>query len=160
QDDMLPETFDTNVHTKPLSRRADGMFLWARLLIAYLRSPALSRGDREDVVAEASLLEGLESMYERIFALIYKGGQASCRLARLVFTWLLHSKQRLTVGELHEAYILAKKTAKNSRKNPFDDFENAVILTCGGLVESEQIPDRVSSSRNRCFRLIHASVRD
>lgn len=163
QDDMLPETFDPDFHIGPLSQRADGMFLWARLLIAYLKSPALSPGDREDVVAEACLLDGLDSMYEKIFELICKGGPASHRLARFVFTWLLYSKQRVTVAELHEAYIRAKKSSEITalaRRKAFPDFEKSVILTCGGLVESEQIRDCVSISRNRYFRLIHASAKE
>ncbi|KAL4938542.1 hypothetical protein BDV06DRAFT_52376 [Aspergillus oleicola] len=159
QDGYFPDGFSCGDRIRDLTQRADGMFLWARLLVAYLNSPALSCGDREAMVAEDSLLEGLVGLYEKILELILNSGEHTRRLARHIFAWLLHSRRKLTVAELHEAYVFARRRSGNAQKDRFNDFDNVVIVTCGGLVEIEHSA-AYARPENRCLRLIHASVRD
>jgi hypothetical protein len=42
------------------------MFLWASLMIVYLNSDFLTPADRNEVITELNLFEGLEILYLRI----------------------------------------------------------------------------------------------
>lgn len=62
--DVLPESLDMTACLDRLVPRADGMFLWARLMMTYLESPALIRRQRMQALTEISLPEGLIGMYD------------------------------------------------------------------------------------------------
>ncbi|XRM40200.1 hypothetical protein ABZX51_003520 [Aspergillus tubingensis] len=160
EDGLFPDNFSYESRIRELTQRADGMFLWARLLIAYLSSPALLREDREAIIAEENLLEGLENIYERIFEMICRSGAPERRLAGHIFTWLLHTKRKLTVAELHEAYVSSRQISGTAHKDRFKEFENMVIITCGGLIETEYATIRAQTPQHRYLRFIHTSVRD
>jgi hypothetical protein len=61
----IPSTMLQNV-----SRRANGMFLWAKLLVNYLHSEALSPYERLSTISDASLLEGLDGLYHGILLML------------------------------------------------------------------------------------------
>lgn len=67
---LLPPHCDfTDIVTRLLGGSA-GMFLWARLMIGYLTSRALSPSQRLSIIYSVNLPEGLDQMYRRIFDLI------------------------------------------------------------------------------------------
>ena len=74
---------------------ADGMFLWARLMISYLNSPALTPSQRIQTIKSVRLPEGLDAVYERSLALIGRANVAEQDLVRRVFIWLAHAKYSL-----------------------------------------------------------------
>ena len=63
---------------------ADGMFLWARLMMTCLSSTAFTSTQWVDIIMEVTLLEGLEKMYDRIVEVISKGNQTEIKLAAIV----------------------------------------------------------------------------
>ena len=76
--EMLPENACIKDYTQHLTMGADGMFLWARLMMEYLESEALSDQDRHDTILAIGMPEQLAVMYLRIIRLIAQGSyQAS-----------------------------------------------------------------------------------
>ena len=137
-----------------LIRGADGMFLWARLMTAYLKSPALTPAQRRKAILDINLPEGLERMYERIMRLIHLASSPDQDLASRVFLWLTYAKANLTCAECREA-VRQADTGYN-RGNEIIEFEHAVIVACAGLVEH-----KVSTTGSESeFRFVHLSVKD
>jgi hypothetical protein len=56
--------------------QADGMFLWARLMICYLKSPALTKSARMSTIFHTTPV-GLQELYDRILAQISHMDEAS-----------------------------------------------------------------------------------
>ncbi|KAK0627294.1 hypothetical protein B0T14DRAFT_134439 [Immersiella caudata] len=67
---------------------ADGMFLWAKLMVKYLNSPALTPTSRLRTIHSVRFPEGLDAMYDRIALLISQLHAAERDLARRVLVWL------------------------------------------------------------------------
>lgn len=157
--DYFPEECDLEDLVERLLRGADGMFLWARLMVSYLSSPALTLWQRLDDIAEINLPEGLDAMYSKIINLILSNGQASKGLARRVITWLLYAHGELAPRELEEALIVG--TGRNLRDgDKFNNFVDTVLLTCAGLVEREIDRGWNADLDDRPFRFIHLSVKE
>ena len=92
--DYLPAGCDFEDLTDKLPRGADGMFLWARLMISSSSSPALISGN------------GSMTMYSRIVSLILNNAQTSKGLAKRVIIWLLYARRQLAPREMEEALIV------------------------------------------------------
>ena len=153
----LPEECDLEDLTDRLVRGADGMFLWARLMVSYLSSPALTLWQRLDDIAEINLPEGLDAMYSRIIILIMNNTQASKGLAKRVITWLLYARRELSPRELEEALIVGTgRPLKDGDK--FNNLVDTVLLTCAGLVERETDRGWNTDPNDRPFRFIHLSA--
>ena len=153
----LPEECDLEDLTDRLVRGADGMFLWARLMLSYLSSPALTLWQRLDDIAEMNLPEGLDAMYSRVVSLIMNNTQASKGLARRVITWLLYARGELAPRELEEALIAGTgRQVKDGDK--FNNLVDTVLLTCAGLVERETDRKWNTDPDDRPFRFIHLSA--
>src|SRR4051794_12715863 len=58
KNELLPPGSNDKDTIDRLALKADGMFLWARLMTCYLRSPALSLSQRRDAITEIGLPEG------------------------------------------------------------------------------------------------------
>lgn len=151
----------SNIHAvvNRLLRRAEGLFLWVRLLITYIESPALTLMQRESALEETSLPDGLEGMYDKILEMIWNQGQASRKLAKHVFLWLIWARRELSSNELECTLLGSSCTSQAMHKDRYNDFESTVIVTCAGLVECG-VTDNQSSFGERSFRFIHASVRE
>jgi hypothetical protein len=156
---LLPKDLNLDETTHKLARRADGMFLWARLMITYLKSPALLHSDRLTAISEVDMPEGLEQMYERIIRHIASQGQASASLASYVCTWLIYGRRELTLRELENAVISRKRGGANEGTRSLEGFPDTVVAVCGGFVEChsahpEENPD------SRPVRFIHLSIKE
>ncbi|KLO80854.1 Uncharacterized protein LW93_9099 [Fusarium fujikuroi] len=55
-----------------LASRANGMFLWAQLLVEYLLSPNLSIRQRREALKDLNRLQGLDALYQEILRSIEK----------------------------------------------------------------------------------------
>jgi len=88
-DDLLLPTEIPNL-VDHLIRGADGMFLWAKLMVNYLNSPALTPAKRLETIQHVIFPEGLEKMYDRILVFIGKQGKTERNLARNIFAWLTY----------------------------------------------------------------------
>jgi hypothetical protein len=146
--ELFPAGIDTEGLTQHLVERAEGMFLWAKLMVTYLHSPALTPRSRSDALYTI-IPEGLAGMYRKIFALISSADQPSRKLAAATFTWVAYARTGLNVLELQEAM--------RDPREPFDranlvlDIETAILLSCAGLLES---------GIDGVIRFIHSTAKD
>lgn len=109
---LRPES-DAAALVERLVLGAGKMFLWATLMVSYLRSPALTQGQREKVMWSITVPEGLEKMYDRIFELISVSPRPQQELAYRVLSWVVHAEQGPTVGDL--------QTVMQAQANDEDD---------------------------------------
>ncbi|KAI9737346.1 MAG: hypothetical protein M1834_009500 [Cirrosporium novae-zelandiae] len=155
-DQLLPQYCDIAQLVARLLQGADGMFLWARLMIAYLNSPILSSAERIDPTQQINLPEGLEQMYCKMESLVGRSYVAEQNMARRAFLWLNYSDATLTCQQLHLAMASESNHAEN---RPFKEFSHAIVMACAGLVEVYPLIDDDIGSK--CvFRYIHISVKD
>ncbi|CZR57679.1 uncharacterized protein PAC_07568 [Phialocephala subalpina] len=145
----LPLSCDMFAVTEHLVRVCDGMFLWARLTVHYLSSPALTPSERLETIWKIQLPEGLDAMYERIFLLLSKAYEAEKDLTKRVFMWLSYARETLTPSQLHAA--IAVSSYPDEHSEVLMDYESAIILCCGGLVELH---------REKSYKFIHLSVKE
>ncbi|KAH8589069.1 hypothetical protein B0O99DRAFT_692943 [Bisporella sp. PMI_857] len=157
---LMTTKLDPEETSKTLTRRADGMFLWARLMVTYLKSPALYPAERQKAISELDHPEGLDVMYERILHLIERGGKAMHRLASGSFLWLLYGERSMTPSELESALIPADIGPDEEESWKLPDFENTVIHACGGFVEQSHQTVELLGKKFHPFRFIHASVKE
>lgn len=69
-ENIIPRQRDVDSLVQRLVYGAVGMFLWARLMIIYLSSHALTDLERLYAIQDADLPEGLDSIYIKILELI------------------------------------------------------------------------------------------
>ncbi|KAH6876586.1 hypothetical protein B0T10DRAFT_497773 [Thelonectria olida] len=157
---LLPRGLDLQIISQKLTRRADGMFLWARLMMSYLRCRALTPTQRRNAISELDVPEGLEDMYERIITQIAEAGKPSLKLASNIFMWLLHIRRDIGPAELDDAILAIDTEDIDEDAQDMNDFVDTVITTCGGLVEQEIAGMGEGGLAYLPFRFIHASVKE
>lgn len=118
-----------------LVRGADGMFLWAKLMIRFLNSPALSPRSRIEHIQTIIYPEGLEAMYDRILRLIIGSEGPESKLARGVLSWLSSS-----MADTHTDHIGLLRwfmgTNTDNADVPDATFLSMIMSACCGLIES------------------------
>ncbi|PMD28551.1 hypothetical protein NA56DRAFT_17141 [Hyaloscypha hepaticicola] len=87
-------------------------------------------------------------MYERILRLLGRAHKAEKNLSRRVFMWLMYAREPLTCLQLHDILSLADPT-KLRTEAPMD-YESAIVISCGGLVDISL----------KSYRFIHLSVKE
>ncbi|KAF2266654.1 hypothetical protein CC78DRAFT_531460 [Lojkania enalia] len=132
-----------------VASRANGMFLWASLLMKYLQSPGLSPNERRVALEGASLLEGLSSLYRGMLNILDRRFGQEKKIAADIFRWLSFSINPLCLEALRTALAIrpGQPTTEDHRLLHFNDSINR--LTCA-LVE---VTDGNA-------RFIHRSVRE
>ena len=163
-EELISATADLSDLVKRLVIGADGMFLWARLMINYLESPAHTPKTRLGVVLDVILPEGLENMYDRILQLIYRGNRVEQDLARRVFLWLAYALRPLNIQGFQA--VLTPEDDMSPENDVLDEarasslksLKETVVTICGGLVEIvKQDPTWAPSGS---FQFIHLSVKE
>ena len=136
---LLPPTVVLEELIANLQLGADGMFLWARLMMTYLRSSAFSSSRRISIISNLETPERLDEMYDRIIELLSRGLRHEQALVRTILLWLTFGESPLSCSQLND--ILGYKgdalpqTSSHNYSDDIKEFENAVVITCGGLVE-------------------------
>lgn len=139
---------------------ADGMFLWARLMINFLNLPVFTPAHRLRMVTDVVSPEGLEDMYDRILAMIEQSGPTRCSFAKHVCTWLLYAARPLETDELERALMMNDRPGF-SQDDRIVEFESTISVVCAGLVECTTLWNSDNSlRRSRICRFIHLSARD
>ncbi|KAI2637963.1 hypothetical protein GGS26DRAFT_435333 [Hypomontagnella submonticulosa] len=149
--------------TARLIHGADGMFLWARLMINYLRSPFfITASERLDAIMEINLPEGLEKMYYRIFSLIYESGQRGRELAVRVLAWTSYSPTPMSSSQIRQALVAEGFSRPTTVSGRITEFEDAAVLACAGLVERHYLETTVPCDSNGAcvMKLIHQSAKE
>jgi hypothetical protein len=152
---LLPAHCDSTEIVSRLLRGSAGMFLWARLMIGYLRSRALSPSQRLSSIYNVNLPEGLDQMYRRIFSLIQQAPYVEQQLAVRTLIFLTWSKRPLDSRELLQ--VLKMGSDGDISDFPESRFGHDVRLVCAGLVELE--PNQHGDSPSR-LQFIHLSVKE
>jgi hypothetical protein len=158
-DELLPENSNISMMTDRLVSGADGMWLWARLMIRYLSSVAFTSFQRLQAITSVTSPEGLDSMYLRIFKRISTAVQIEQEFACRVFMWLSLSHRMLKALELREALASLDLDESHDHKHSPAEFRHAVLMTCMGLVE----PDCNLSDTHQAeysFRFMHHSAKE
>jgi hypothetical protein len=153
--EMLPGKASIRDYTEHLTLGADGMFLWARLMMEYLESEALSDQDRHDTILAVGMPERLSVMYLRIIRLIAQGCSANRKMAKWIIMWLTFAKRPLTAAELEESTKLLNEA--NRARPGRRDFDKAIIMVCASLVEKATLHN---AGDIPCFRFIHSTVQE
>lgn len=157
-DELLPPGSNSEDLADHLCRGADGMFLWAKLMIKYLRLPVHDPDSRLDVICGVLLPEGLEEMYARIDRTISQAGKTSRDFAKGILAWASYSMQPLTLEELYNQMTFDTSKTKNVASHQLKAFQERICIVCGGLIEFLEVPDQPIA--HRFLRYIHLSVKE
>lgn len=156
QDDDFPESWPRNCILAQIVENANGMFLWARLMMDYLRQDELDADERATAIKSLSRHETPNDMYIRILRYISNQPVLNRKMARQVFLWVTFSLDYLNVEELWEViHSLKKSLAPPGLRDDVSPspgqaakFHLSVIMRCGSLVEK----------RGKGYRFVHHSV--
>ena len=147
----LPSDANKSQLVDHLKTGADGMFLWARLMVSYLKSRALTPRQRVRVITDVTLPEGLETMYNRILWVIDQQSLPERVLAGWIIKWLTFAIRPMTSREMQEAL---KASTGADPDDEFPDFNRMVVMICASLVEQTNNAGSVS------FRFVHFSAKE
>lgn len=86
-----------------VARIARGEFLWASILLKFLRSTALSSDERRAILENIQSLEGLESLYRNILSVLERRSKQEKRIIADVFRWLSFPINQLSPSALRAA---------------------------------------------------------
>ncbi|KAJ9213962.1 hypothetical protein DTO166G4_4407 [Paecilomyces variotii] len=131
---LLP-TASSDVHVEKIVPRANGMFLWVKLLIKFLQLKRLTVNQRLDAIENLNRLEGLDAIYTEISRKLSDDAATEWNINIIKgFRWILGVRRPIHIKELLEAIIV-----------PFDrprtvgdiipDFEKSFGSIFGGLLE-------------------------
>lgn len=171
---LLPAHADSAMLADQLTAGADGMFLWARLMIAYVSSPIFDASRRLEIIRDDKLPEGLDAMYDRICDTILKRNTGERHLASRVLVWLTYSLTHLDTAQLREISRSAHDNSVQQYLDPkaeearraYEIFEETVLWACAGLVDKFQdslLLPQASGQRQPHgggFRFIHLSAKE
>lgn len=153
---MFPNEPTLTYLTDQLVKGSGHMFLWARLMLMYLKSPALTPKQRLKTVDNINLPEGLEPMYLRMLGLIAQAPECELHLAMTIFTWLAGARREISEVELQEAIRIVLDCDDD---DGFENFRHTVIMVCCGFVEpSSSIQNNMIQGRH--IQFVHLSARD
>lgn len=135
---------------------ANGMFLWGRLMIEYLKSPAHTPSLRLAAIQNLQSPGTLDDMYIRILRMIGTTIREEQELARSIIFWIVYGHKSLT-GQQLQCVVTPRKLGSalqnmetDHSSDSFTNFEHTVVIICASLVEV---------GRGR-YRLIHKSAYD
>jgi hypothetical protein len=153
---LLPRECDSAEVLKRLVRRADGMFLWAELMITYLRIPALTPRRRMSMVMSTADPEGLDAMYDRIANVILSQSTEEKNMAKRMIILLIHATQHLDENDYEMALNLGNGITSWDPDDRISQFRDVIVTTCGGLVEPVRLVDPARES----FQFIHLTTKE
>jgi hypothetical protein len=151
EDGTLPPAENVDTIVEQICKRANGMFLWARLFVSYLESPMLSSRLRHDAIKHMNRLEGLDSLYGKILESIERQYSREARenISR-AFQLVAFAYRPLTVKELQHALAIPVDRAML----PDDVIPNLsadISRISGALMET---------AADNTVRFIHLSVQE
>ncbi|KAF2491068.1 hypothetical protein BU16DRAFT_142721 [Lophium mytilinum] len=118
--------------TEEVTRRADGVFLWATLFEQFLNSAALAPQERYDTLHRQNHLRGLGALYNGILHTLTRRNEREKTITADIFRWLAHPIKPLTIPALHTALALIPgQPTTESQYLP--NFPECVAEITGGL---------------------------
>ena len=157
---LFPRSFDSQLALNSLTRRADGMFLWARLMITYLQIRALTPRHRLDLVMSTSLPEGLDAMYNRISEIICSQTTLEKGLAKRMISLLAVARYPLTPDDFEMAINVANGKLAIDEEERLQRFAEVVVTVCGGVVELVTLKNPLGGQVIHSFQFVHLSAKE
>ncbi|KAF0643255.1 hypothetical protein FPSE5266_06909 [Fusarium pseudograminearum] len=133
-----------------IAKKSRSMFLWANLLIQYLKSEMVTPQERLDALNDMSLFPELDALYARILEKLYTwySHKSIRRKIQMIFDWTCVAARALSVSELQIA--LGIQIGRATRKsNQIAGLRDRLIRMTGALIEVSQ---------DGIVRFIHTSV--
>lgn len=151
EEDLLDKGLDLTQLSISVANRADGMFLWASLLVQYLECDIFTPEDRMEALRNLVLVEGLDRLYHAILLILQKRLPASGRKAvRRAFLWVAGARRPLHISEFAVA-IAIEPSAKYPKMNAHKDLDKTLARMSGSLLEI---------STGLYVRFVHTSVKE
>ncbi|KAF2471412.1 uncharacterized protein BDR25DRAFT_27092 [Lindgomyces ingoldianus] len=114
---------------------ANGMFLWARLLIEYLSADGLSVNDRREALNNLVRFEGLDQLYSLILQNLAKKLPPKSRVnLKAAFQWIGGALRPLHVDELPHAIVSTAEGTWNER-DVIPNLKQSLTRMSGALLE-------------------------
>lgn len=134
-----------------LASRADSRFLWASLMISYLRSPALGLPERTQDIMESSRIETLHSLYSEMLRQFESLFPQERSLLTKIFEFLALAEEPLTIEQLNLAISISLQPGRRSASAPRTvDISNTLERLSGPLINVG--PDSIVSFAHLSFR--------
>ena len=153
----FPSSLTTPQIVSILCDSANGMILWAKLMVDYLRllPDATARAEALGTLAPH---EELIDVYTRILKLISKKMSVEREMAKRVFLYLTYPDRHLNTAELWEVTQHWNRTSpspgrqesKSPTSSQLEWFHSTVLVRCGSLVEKKRVG----------YGFVHQSVLD
>ncbi|KAF2472857.1 uncharacterized protein BDR25DRAFT_258324 [Lindgomyces ingoldianus] len=166
EEGYLP-TADSSEIAGQLTKGANGMFIWAKLMVKLLNSPVLTPLRRLSVIQEVTYPEGLDQMYDRILNLIENSGELQRNVANKIMSWITYAVAPLSVQQLHEYIYMDQGGDHEDEQLEIGSFIDVLNSVCGSLTETYTIepynfPPGLTTNGNRSLgvRFIHLSVKE
>ena len=119
-----------------IATQSKGMFLWLKLLIKYLVSPALSPNERLEAVSGVHHLEDIDALYLSILDKVVKKCQKEKHVALNIFRWLVFALCPLSINSLHAA-LTQSPGRPTSNDDRLVDFAASIDRITCALVETD-----------------------
>ncbi|KAF7524548.1 hypothetical protein G7054_g11379 [Neopestalotiopsis clavispora] len=124
-----------------LAFASEGMFLWARLLLNLIKTPALTPASRLDILRRPTDLVSLDTLYQKILDVLGAADQHQRWTAKKVFQWLAFSAVPLNLTTLHTALAInvGRPTTELDYLTDYPDCIPQITLS---LVEVRRVPNK------------------
>lgn len=146
---LLPSTMTTNQLVDSIVSRSKSIFLWAKLMIAYLQSPVVTPRARMEAMTNMVPLEGLDAMYSEILHSIDRRMQQEREFVIKIFQWLVSAARPLTVSEFQAASAIRLHEETLPELDYIRNIGSTITLLSGSLAEV---------AADNTVQLVHLSV--
>jgi ankyrin repeat protein/nucleoside-triphosphatase THEP1 len=137
-----------------LQNGANGMFLWAALMLEELSNPHFFAEEYLDGLDD--LPDSLDALYGRI--LINLNGNAKTReVTRKLLQWLTCARRPLTLPEISSTLLITidEENFKSKSRMPDEKLRDTLLRYCGSLIAVHD-----SKKGSPKVTLVHASLKD
>ena len=131
-----------------LRSKADGMFLWVRLVIAMLVQQS-SEAEVESAIDQ--LPDGLHEAYGRIVDRIKSLGSASRDRVFRILHWMCTAYRQVKIYEIADGIVLRDGQVELNKKTRSQNLDRDIVEICAPLLEK---------SSNGVLRLVHFSAKE
>jgi hypothetical protein len=132
---LLPSSNEPHETTSQITKRANGMFLWATLFMGYLQSEYISVRERSNAIRDMNRLEGLDSLYAEILDRLVQRSTGGARANMShAFELVLHSFRPLHIDELQYA-IAVPMDRRIDEEDRIPHLGKKIAALSGALME-------------------------
>jgi hypothetical protein len=118
-------------------QESSGTFLWITVLLKYLYSSALSPDERQSILLDVDLLQGLEALYSSIFETLRNRPAQEKQIVADVVRWLTLPVHGLCISALRTALFSSIDMSEQEDAYPTDILQALPQLTFGLIEVSE-----------------------